>query len=928
MSEHDSDKTKIKPVADDATRIAPVKKPMPSTTAEDKTRIAPGNRSRAGVISKTTEAQGGEDKTRIVSPGRTNTSQAGSQPVEDITAPLGKQSFQDDKTRVFSGEKQAPTPADNNDVTRFNPNVVPDEDKTRVTPSEHLHALSNSEDSSLTKGKKLASSVNIGEHGILKDRFVLDSVIGAGGMGVVYKAKDLLKVEAQDRDPYVAIKVLSEEFKAHPEAFISLQRESRKSQRIAHPNIVNVYDFDRDGDTVFMTMEFMDGQPLDQLIRQYKSTGLPTDDAWTIIKGMSAALSHAHAEHIIHSDFKPGNVFVTKRGQAKVFDFGIARAVAKVEHVDDDPEDKTIFDAGNLGALTPAYASLEMLEGEEPDVRDDIYALGCVAYELFTGVHPYNKVPANEAEKLKLKPKRITNIKKHEWRAIEKAIAFRREDRLPSVDKFIESISPKLKATNKLATFFALLLSVVITAYFLFFQEKPVDPYSEFDIRSELELKIKIDFYKDELKTLINNPVFTDPWENSIWRDISDLLVLTKGEDKWVDEQRTRIYYLYVSQIDKAIKNYKYSKAKHLIENAKRFTDDTTELEGKIQAIETALRLNRMQKDEQAKREQAARLKKYKTSQLHEEKKVKRQEDIKLFEIALDNVNSQLKCQGRLNMRNFETAIKKLRELDNERYLALKDNMVNSLASCITQTGKTFPERALEAKKHSLRIFKSNKVLSGIVIKSRDPCDISLAGLGSRGQRAVCKDKLKDAGKGPVLVVIPGNRKLKPFAIGKYEVSIKELNKYCKVSPACKPVKGKDESLPAVNLSIKVIKSYLKWLSVNSSQKYRLPTKNEWLYAAKSRRKKIDANRNCKLSTRGIQKGGKLISTVIGKQNSWGLVNYVGNVQELVFDKGRKLIAIGGSFKKDMDQCDIKTIVPHRGIADEETGFRVLRELR
>src|SRR5690606_7193219 len=123
-------------------------------------------------------------------------------------------------------------------------------------------------------------------------------------MGVVYKAKDLLKIEAQDRDPYVAIKVLSEEFKTHPEAFIALQRESRKSQRIAHPNIVNVHDFDRDSDTVFMTMEYLEGKPLDKLISQYRSTGLPEDDAWKILEGICAALIHAHAEQIIHSDFK------------------------------------------------------------------------------------------------------------------------------------------------------------------------------------------------------------------------------------------------------------------------------------------------------------------------------------------------------------------------------------------------------------------------------------------------------------------------------------------------------------------------------------------------------------------------------------------------------------------------------------------------
>ncbi len=164
----------------------------------------------------------------------------------------------------------------------------------------------------------------------------------------------MLKIEAQDREPYVAIKVLSDEFKSHPEAFIALQRESRKSQKIAHPNIVNVHDFDRDGDTVFMTMEYMEGKPLDKLISQYRSVGLPHSEVAKILEGICAALTYAHGQNIIHSDFKPGNIFVNNKGIAKVFDFGIARAVAKADHREESLDDRTVFDAGKLGALTPA----------------------------------------------------------------------------------------------------------------------------------------------------------------------------------------------------------------------------------------------------------------------------------------------------------------------------------------------------------------------------------------------------------------------------------------------------------------------------------------------------------------------------------------------------------------------------------------------
>ena len=108
--------------------------------------------------------------------------------------------------------------------------------------------------------------------------------LGQGGMGVVFKAKDLLKVEAQDKDPYVAIKVLTDAFKKYSGSFIALQREASKAQRLAHPNIATVYDFDRDGNTVFMTMEYLQGKPLNQLIKELNKKPLKQDHALHIIE--------------------------------------------------------------------------------------------------------------------------------------------------------------------------------------------------------------------------------------------------------------------------------------------------------------------------------------------------------------------------------------------------------------------------------------------------------------------------------------------------------------------------------------------------------------------------------------------------------------------------------------------------------------------
>ena len=290
-----------------------------------------------------------------------------------------------------------------------------------------------------------ASESELGPGSIIKQRFKLISVLGIGGMGKVYKGLDLLKEEAKDKKPYCAIKLLNEDFKDHPEAFISLQRESSRQQKLAHPNIATIYDFDRiagPGTPVYITMELMEGMELKDFIKKKvkKQGGLPFQEAFDIIKQLCAALSYAHKRRLVHSDLKPGNAFYCNDGTVKILDFGIARAV---KNPITGEAEKTLFDPGSLGALTPAYASLEMLEGEEPDTRDDTYALGCICYELLTGKHPFNKLPANKARENGLKPPIVKGLKKKQNRALQRAIAFERKDRSPTVDHFLEELEAR-----------------------------------------------------------------------------------------------------------------------------------------------------------------------------------------------------------------------------------------------------------------------------------------------------------------------------------------------------------------------------------------------------------------------------------------------------------------------------------------------------
>ncbi len=872
----ESDKTRIKMTAstskdsDDKTRFMPPAHKAPASTSTsdaNKTQIKPARPSAAPIAA---------DKTQILSKNS-----------------LASSDVPSDKTR-FIPPKKVPV---NNDATKVGTSVPTTESAARS------------------------------DYGILKNRFVFEEVLGAGGMGVVYKAKDLLKIEAKDREPYVAIKVLSDEFKAHPEAFIALQRESRKTQKIAHPNIVTVYDFDRDGDTVFMTMEYMEGKPLDKLINQYRSVGLPTEDVLKILEGISSALIYAHAQNIIHSDFKPGNIFVSNKGVAKVFDFGIARAVAKAEHREESQDDRTVFDAGNLGALTPAYASLEMLEGEAPDVRDDIYALGCIAYELFTGEHPYNRMHADEAQRQKIKPAKIPGLTRNQWRAIERAMAFKREDRSESVDAFWKEFTKK--KSNTVKVILGLLFTVGATAGGVYYyMPEQVPSFSEDEVRTQIEQKLRVELKMKSLEDLLAAADMSPSWEAQIWADVQELRQLLGSGDTWLQQKERDIYGIYLAAIEKNIVDKNFTLAQTLTENAQRYTSDPSPLESFKTRIAQAIIDQQKAEEELRLKQQLAEQEQAQAKKSADQEAAVAAQKHSAYEAALASVEKQLECRSNLDMKDFEIAITKLRSLNEGRYTKEEPKITGSLARCIERIGGSFPERGEEAKKYALRIFKGNATIMAITIAAKDPCSTSIAGLGSRGMGSSCKDKLTGAVKAPVMVVIPAKGSIQPFALGKYEVTVDEFNEFCQDTGSCRANTSKDASMPVTDVSVSSVNAYLKWLSEKSNRKYRLPTWIEWQYAAKAGAGRVDPNRNCKLNSRGIQKGGDLIKSSIGQQNTWGVVNYLGNAQELVTDRGGKYLAAGGSYDTEMQECDFNKQLPHSGSADNFTGFRVLREVQ
>jgi hypothetical protein len=152
---------------------------------------------------------------------------------------------------------------------------------------------------------------------------------------------------------------------------------------------------------------------------------------------MAEGLAYAHRKGIVHSDLKPGNVFVTTNNVVKILDFGIARAVPAFTAKQAVPD---TFDAVALGAYTATYATAEMMQGGEPHASDDVYGLALIAYELFTGAHPYERLSAVDAKEQNLRPAPIKGLSRRQWRVLERSLRFERNERPQDAGEFLREL--------------------------------------------------------------------------------------------------------------------------------------------------------------------------------------------------------------------------------------------------------------------------------------------------------------------------------------------------------------------------------------------------------------------------------------------------------------------------------------------------------
>lgn len=224
---------------------------------------------------------------------------------------------------------------------------------------------------------------------MLDDRYQLLQRFGAGGMAVIYRARDTLL------DRYVAIKILRED-QAHGADFDrQFQNEARAAANLSHPNIVTVYDFGLDNGLPFIVMELVPGTDLKSLLR--KRGRFSIEQGLPLIVQACAGIGYAHRAGLVHCDVKPHNMLVTPDDRLKVTDFGIARALATL-----NPAERADVVWGS-----PQYYSPEQAAGHAPSPASDVYSLGVVAYEMLTGTLPFTASRPEELARLHLEAQPI-----------------------------------------------------------------------------------------------------------------------------------------------------------------------------------------------------------------------------------------------------------------------------------------------------------------------------------------------------------------------------------------------------------------------------------------------------------------------------------------------------------------------------------------
>lgn len=289
-----------------------------------------------------------------------------------------------------------------------------------------------------------ASDAELAPGAVLRSRYVLEEVLGRGGQCVVFRAKDLHRVSAEEpHGAYIALKVLHPSLRHNERAIARLSREFRQMQILAHPGIARVFDLDCDGGIWFMSMELVSGHTVNDWMRQ----DVDLTAAIGLIGQCCDALDYAHSMGIVHGDLKPSNILRGADGHAKLIDFG---SVASRSHGTEAEPNASL-------SATPSYASPQVLAGMRPEIRDDIFSMACVSYGILSaGQRPFGDKSSLDAHRARLCPAVIEGMPVEVFAVLVHSLSGDREHRPSSAGEMYRDLlgkeSDPLPAVNRAAS--------------------------------------------------------------------------------------------------------------------------------------------------------------------------------------------------------------------------------------------------------------------------------------------------------------------------------------------------------------------------------------------------------------------------------------------------------------------------------------------
>ncbi len=306
------------------------------------------------------------------------------------------------------------------------------------------------------------------------------ALVGAGGMGAVWKAKDT------QLDREVAIKTLPEGFGRHADRLARFEREAKLLASLNHPNIATIHGLDEDRGTRFLVLELVEGETLADRLRH---GAIPLEESLKLARQISEALEAAHERGVIHRDLKPANIKITSDGTVKILDFGLAKAFARDDvHTDLSDSPSPSIEPTEQGLIlgTAAYMAPEQARGKKVDKRADIWAFGVVLYEMVTGSRLFQGADSTETMgSVVMKEPDFDKAPAPVRRLLRKCLEKDPKNRLRDIgdvwellnDSFIAADSPRSPVSRTVATLpwtVALVLAIVAALVFAFLWSKPL----------------------------------------------------------------------------------------------------------------------------------------------------------------------------------------------------------------------------------------------------------------------------------------------------------------------------------------------------------------------------------------------------------------------------------------------------------------------